>query len=152
VEARRQGALAGDEVLQGETEQNLGILANIRGDLDEALARYRAGLEHLDRAGSDRGRIAALNNLGMLHVDMGALDAADSYFERALAICERIGDVVHAGLVHINRAELFLARGLPDRARESCDNGFEIFSRLNDDERKAEALKFYGIIYRETGK
>ncbi|HET7228829.1 MAG TPA: HD domain-containing phosphohydrolase [Longimicrobium sp.] len=152
VEAREQGALAGDEVLQGEVEQNLGILANIRGDLDEALDRYRSGLEHLDRAGSDRGRVAALNNLGMLHVDMGALDAADSYFERALAICERIGDVVHAGLVHINRAELFLARGLPDRARESCDNGFEIFSRLNDDERKAEAFKFYGIIYRETGK
>jgi putative nucleotidyltransferase with HDIG domain len=152
VEARRLAALAADEVVQGETEQNLGILANIRGDLEEALNRYRAGLEHLDRGGSDRGRVAALNNLGMLHVDMGALDAADGYFERALAISERSGDVVYAGLVHINRAELFLARGLPDRARESCDNGFEIFSRLDDDERKAEALKFYGIIYRETGK
>ncbi|HYH78239.1 MAG TPA: HD domain-containing phosphohydrolase [Longimicrobium sp.] len=152
LDARRHGALAEAEVLQGETEQNLGILANIRGDLDEALKRYRAGLEHLDRAGSDRGRVAALNNLGMLHIDMGALDAADGYFERALSISERIGDVVYAGLVHINRAELFLARGLPDRARESCDNGFEIFSRLNDDGRKAEALKFYGIIYRETGK
>ena len=150
--ARTEGARAGDEVVQGETEQNLGILANIRGNLDEALQRYRAGLEHLDRAGSDRGRLAALNNLGMLHVDMGALDAADGFFERALAICQQIGDVVHAGLVHINRAELFLARNLPDRARESCDAGFEIFSRLGDAERKAEALKFYGIIYRETGK
>jgi putative nucleotidyltransferase with HDIG domain len=152
VRARDEGAAVRDDILQGEAEQNLGILANIRGNLDEALERYRAGLGHLDRAGSDRGRVAALNNLGMLHVDMGALDAADGYFERALSICERTGDVVHAGLVHINRAELFLARGLPDRARESCDAGFEIFSRLGDAERKAEALKFYGVIYRETGK
>ncbi|HEV7589428.1 MAG TPA: HD domain-containing phosphohydrolase [Longimicrobium sp.] len=152
LSARREGALARADVLQGEAEQNLGILANIRGNLDEAFERYQAGLGHLDRAGSDRGRVAALNNLGMLHVDMGALDSADGFFERALAICERTGDVVHAGLVHINRAELFLARGLPDRARESCDAGFEIFSRLGDAERKAEALKFYGVIYRETGK
>jgi putative nucleotidyltransferase with HDIG domain len=150
--AYQLGELAGDDQLMGETEQNLGVIANIRGNLDEALARYRSGLAHLERAGSALGLMAALNNLAMLHVDKGELTAADGYFSRALRICEETGDVVHAGLVHINRAELFLARGEFDRARESCDQGFEIFSRRNDDLRKAEALKFYGIIYRETGK
>jgi putative nucleotidyltransferase with HDIG domain len=150
--ANALGERVGDAVLMGETEQNLGILANIRGNLNEALRRYQQALEHLDRAGLARGRISSLNNLGMLHVDLGRLEDADIYFQRALSIAEEVGDVVRAGIVHINRAELFLALGELNRARESCDEGFEIFSRLNHPVRKAEALKFYGIIYRESGK
>jgi len=150
--ARDAGALGGDEILQGETEQNLGIVANIRGNLAEALVRYQAGLAHLERAGGGPGVVAVLNNLGMLHIDMRDLAAADVYFQRALEICARTGDVVTEGAIHINRTELFLALGEPDRARASCDEGFEIASRLHDSLRRAEALKFYGIIYRETGK
>jgi putative nucleotidyltransferase with HDIG domain len=151
-QANALGQRTGDEVLTGETEQNLGILANIRGDLPEALRRYERALACLEGAASERGRISSLNNLGMLHVDLGRLDEADGYFLRALEIAEAVGDVVRAGVVHINRAELFLARGQLERARACCDEGFEIFSRLDDQPRKAEALKFYGVIYRESGK
>ncbi len=152
---RRANALGHEtrsEALIGETEQNLGTLANIRGNLTEALARYQSALVSLERAAVPRGIISTLNNLGMLHVDLGRLDEADDYFIRALSLCREVGDVVRAGVVHINRAELFLARGELQRARESCDEGFEIFSRLNYPVRKAEALKFYGVIYRESGK
>jgi len=152
LQAHELGQAAGSEVLIGETEQNLGTLANIRGNLTDALHRYQNALEHLSRIGSSRGLISTLNNLGMLHVDLGHLEEADGYFRRALKICEDVADVVNAGIVHINRAELFLARGELDRAREACDEGFEIFSRLNHPVRKAEALKFYGVIYRESGK
>jgi putative nucleotidyltransferase with HDIG domain len=151
-DARDRGERAGDDRLQGEASQNLGILANIRGDLAAAAELYTAGLGHLEAAGSVRGQIAVLNNLGMLNVDLGHLDDADAYFKRALAIADPVGDIVYSGIVHINRAELFLARGELDKARESCDEGFEIFSRLNHPVRKAEALKFYGAIYRESGK
>lgn len=160
IEGAERGYLAagvhalasGDERVLGEIEQNLGILDNIRGDLQAALRHYQAGLRHLRNARNDRGAAAALNNLGMLHVDLGQLDAADQFFEEALEICDRIGDIVTAGAIHINRTELFLALREPDRARASCDEGFEIASRLHDETRRGEALKFYGIIYRETGK
>ncbi|HEX2077409.1 MAG TPA: HD domain-containing phosphohydrolase [Longimicrobium sp.] len=151
-EANALGRQAGDDVLVGETEQNLGILANIRGEVDEARVRYETALLHLERAGSVRGRISSLNNLGLLHLYQGQLDEADEHFERALRICEEVGDVVRAGIVHLNRTEMFLARGDLNRAREACDEGFEIFSRLSDELRQAEALKFYGMIYRESGK
>lgn len=150
--ANALGHSAGSEALIGETEQNLGTLANIRGNLDEALVRYQSALGWLERAGVSRGIISALNNLGMLHVDLGLLDQADGYFTRALDLCHEGGDVVRAGVVHTNRAELFLARGELDRARGACDEAFEIFSRLNYPGRKAAALKFYGVIYRESGK
>jgi putative nucleotidyltransferase with HDIG domain len=151
-EANALGRAAGWDKLIGDTEQNLGMLANIRGNLDEALKRYQSALEPLSREGDSSSLVSTLNNLGMLHVDLGRLDEADDYFRRALAICEQVGDVVNAGIVHVNRAELFLARGQLDLAREECDEGFEIFSRLNYPARKAEALKFYGVIYRESGK
>jgi putative nucleotidyltransferase with HDIG domain len=136
----------------GEIEQNLGILDNIRGDIESALEHYEAGLQHLRVTGHLRGCARALNNLGMLHIDMGKLEEADAYFQQALEVCDEAGDVVTAGAIHINRTELFLALHQPDRARASCDEGFEIASRLHDEPRRAEALKFYGIIYRETGK
>lgn len=150
--ANQLGRSGGVPVVVGETEQNLGILANIRGDLDEALQRYESALLYLESGGSARGKISSLNNLGMLHVDMRRLEEADEYFTRALRLCDEVGDVVHAGVVHINRAELYLARGELVEARAECDEGFEIFSRLNDEKRQAEALKFYGVIYRESGK
>jgi putative nucleotidyltransferase with HDIG domain len=146
------GGQAGDPVLMGETEQNLGILAAIRGDLEEARSRYQSALRHLVRADSVRGRISSLNNLALVHLYMGELNEAAGYLDAALALALQVGDVVRAGGVHINRAELFIARGELDRAREACDEGFEIFSRLEDRPRQAEALKIYGIIYRESGK
>jgi putative nucleotidyltransferase with HDIG domain len=146
------GRQSGDDVLVGETEQNLGVLANIRGDVEDARVHYETALLHLERAGSVRGRISSLNNLGLLHLYGGKPDEAAAHFEHALRICEDVGDVVRAGMVHLNRTELFLVRGDLNRAREACDEGFEIFSRLSDGQRQAEALKFYGMIYRESGK
>lgn len=146
------GLVAGDEILLGDTAQNLGIVANIRGDLQEARLRYLAGLDHVRNGGSERGEATVLNNLGMLHVDLGELDAAESYFDQALEISERLADVIRAGIIHVNRAELYLAAGDLLRARNSCDEGFEIFSQVGDIHHQAEALKFYGVIYRKSGK
>lgn len=152
LRARSMALENGDKRLLGNIEQNLGTLANIRGDLVAALERYRAGQTHLEAAGYLRGCASVYNNLGMLHVDLHRLDQAEEYFNRALEICKELSDIVTSGIVHINRTEMFLARGEPDRARVTCDEAFEIASRLNDSIGKAEALKFYGIIYRETGK
>jgi putative nucleotidyltransferase with HDIG domain len=132
--------------------QNLGIIANIRGDHEAARSWYLRGLERLEKTPNRRSTAAALNNLGMLHVDVGELDAAGVYFARAAQVSAEIGDVPLQGIVAINRVELYLARDDPGRARESCDEGFEIFSRLGHLNGQAEAFKFYGIIYRRTGK
>jgi putative nucleotidyltransferase with HDIG domain len=150
--AREYALDSGNDKRIGEIEQNLGILANIQGNFQEALERYGAGLAHLEKAGDELSCAGVLNNLGMLHVDLARLEEADEFFQKALRICNRHADVVTAGIVQSNRVELFLARGDADRARTSCDEAFEIASRLNDDLGRAEALKYYGIIYRVTGK
>ena len=143
---------AGDESLTGSVLQNLGIVANIRGDHRAASEWYRQGLELLERGPDLRSVASALNNLGMVHVDLEELDRAAGYFLRAYDITRELGDVLLQAIVAGNRVELFLAQGLPDRARESCDEAFEIFSRLEHRQGIGESFKFYGIIYRETGK
>jgi putative nucleotidyltransferase with HDIG domain len=150
--AHECGRRAGDSVLIGETAQNLGTVANIRGLHGDALQLYLEGLTHLERAGGARGRIAALNNLGMLAVDTGRLDEGARYFDRALEICAEVGDVFHAGSIQINRVELFLARGDLERARACCEEGYEVFSRLGHAGRRAEALKCFGVVHRASGK
>ena len=136
----------------GDAQQNLGVIANIRGDLPEALRRYTLGIALFERAENLNGVGSALNNLGMLHVDLGRLDEADAYFERALDVSRDTNNALLDGIVSVNRAELFLARGDLASARDSCDRGFEIFSRLGDLANQAEALKYYGIIYQKSGK
>ena len=152
VEGLRFAHLAGEERVLGEIEQNRGIVATIRGDLPEAAARLQAGLKHLERAGYERGCASVLANLGMLHLNMDRLDEADGFFRGALEICGRTGDVMVAGNVHMNRVEVFLARGEPEKARASCDEAYETFSRVGNAEGQAEAMKSYGIIHRTISK
>jgi tetratricopeptide (TPR) repeat protein len=151
-EALERAMEAGATSLAGDAQQNLGIIANIRGNLPEALRRYTLGVELLQEAGNDNAVGSALNNLGMLHVDLGELDLASSYFDRALELSRSANNVLLEGIVSVNRAELYIARGDLVRARESCDEGFEIFSQTGDILNQAEALRFYGVIYRKSGK
>ncbi len=151
-EALERAMEAGATSLAGDAQQNLGIIANIRGNLPEALRRYTLGVELLQQAGNDNAVGSALNNLGMLHVDLGELDLASSYFDRALELSRSANNVLLEGIVSVNRAELYIARGDLVRARESCDEGFEIFSQTGDILNQAEALRFYGVIYRKSGK
>ena len=111
---------------------NLGILAQDRGDYDEAARQYQRALDIRERLGDQAGmassyhssassprtagtttrppastsapwtsasgsatrpaRPAAYRNLGILAQDRGDYDEAARQYQRALDICERIGD------------------------------------------------------------
>jgi putative nucleotidyltransferase with HDIG domain len=151
-QARKLALVTGDGLLIGSVDQNLGTLANIRGQLAESTDHYRSALERFRAINHDRGVAGVLNNLGMLYVDLHHLDEAEDCLTEALSISKVMQDVVTESIVHTNRTELFIARGDAASARASCDEAFEISSKLGDHRIRADALKFYGIIYRETGK
>jgi putative nucleotidyltransferase with HDIG domain len=150
--AREMAADAGDLLTVGNTSQNLGILANIRGSLEEALEHYQQGLSCYETLQHSRGIARVLNNIGMLHTDLGQLDAAEACLDRSLELCREVEDVVTESIVHTNRTELFLARGDLSLARQSCDEAFEMSSKLKDNRIRADSLKFYGVIFKESDK
>src|SRR5213083_2938647 len=84
--------------LRARVQQNLGIVANIQGELNEALARYERSLAAYRECGDDHGCAIAYHNLGMVSADRERFDAADRYFRESRVIAERTGDLHLQGL------------------------------------------------------
>src|SRR5437764_14750864 len=84
--------------LCARAEQNLGILANIQGDLDEALARYGRSLQAYHDSNDDHGRAIAYHNLGMASADQARYDEAERYFRQSYEIAEPAGALHLQGL------------------------------------------------------
>src|SRR6185503_14887737 len=133
-------------------EQNLGTIANVRGDLATALLRYQSALNRFRELKNEKSSASVLNNMGMLHVDIGEYSAAELCFNAAAQLAERIGNDNIRAKVEVNRAELFLKRQQYEHARECCERAFKLFSQSGSESGLGEAHKFYGVLYRETGK
>ena len=149
--ARERAQRVGDVKLVAMTSQNLGVLANIRGDLGEARQYYETGLAHYRALGLASDVCIALNNLGMLYTDLQQYDAAERAYEEGAQISHVLGDLGARTLIEVNRAEMWVARADYERARESCDHAMELTDRTGEMGARGEAHKLYGIIERELG-
>jgi putative nucleotidyltransferase with HDIG domain len=151
-EAQRQAVEAGNERLAVMIDQNLGTVANIRGDSEGALRRYSSALRRYQTMGDEVGAARALNNIGIAHADMRQWDAAEQAFAQALANAESSHDAETIGTVQLNRADFNLRLERFDDARACCDHAFEIFSRIGSTSGLGETYKAYGVVYRQSGK
>ena len=150
---RRALAMAHDmPALLGRIEQNLGIIANIRGDLNAALVHYQNSLTASTLARDDSGCAIAYHNLGMISADQHAWELADRYFDSSLALADSLGDVRLRGLCLLNRSEVFIARQRFEEARLSAEDALRMFDELDARAQKADAYKFLGVVYRETSR
>jgi putative nucleotidyltransferase with HDIG domain len=140
------------DALRARIEQNLGTMANVEGDLDTALEHYQRSFESFRAAGDRRGCAIACHNIGMNKADRELWPEADASFRASLQIAESIGDVNLRGLTLLNRSEVHVARQEFDAAKRSADEALHIFDGLGARDLKAEAYKFLGVVYRETGR
>jgi putative nucleotidyltransferase with HDIG domain len=151
-EAQRLAEQIGNRRLAAMTCQNLGALANIRGDLQAALDNYNSALKGFENLDDDQGMVWVLNNIAIAYVDLERYTEADGCFTRALALAEHRRDPDMVGTVQVNRVELFVKLEAYDAARACCDQAFEIFGKLESPWGLGETYKAYGVIYRESGK
>jgi putative nucleotidyltransferase with HDIG domain len=150
---RRALAMAHDApALIGRIEQNLGIIANIRGDLNAALEHYQNSLAASMSARDDSGCAIAYHNLGMISADQQQWELADGYFDSSLALADSLGDVRLRGLCLLNRTEVLIARQRFEEARLSAEDALRLFDELDARAQKADAYKFLGVVYRETSR
>jgi len=138
--------------LRARVEQNLGILANIQGELREAVARYERSLEAYRHCGDEHGCAIAYHNLGMVSADRGRFEAADCYFRESRTIAERCGDRHLQGLCLVNQAEVLVARQQFEHARQNAEDALALFDQLGVRGGKADAYRVIGMVYRETGR
>jgi putative nucleotidyltransferase with HDIG domain len=140
------------QALRARAEQNLGIVANIQGELNEAVARYERSLDAYRSSGDEHGCALAYHNLGMVSADRGRLDAADCYFRESRAFAERVGDVHLWALCLVNHAEVHVARQRFEDARQNAESALALFDQLGVRRAKADAYRVIGMVYRETGR
>jgi putative nucleotidyltransferase with HDIG domain len=155
AEERYREALAlggANPALRGRIEQNLGILANVRGDHTAAAAHYRLALEGFELSGDQKGRAISHHNLGMVCADRQRWEEADQHFRESLAITRVTGDVHLEGLCLLNHSEVHVARQRYEEARSNAEQALAIFDRLGARLDKADAYKVLGVVYRETGR
>jgi putative nucleotidyltransferase with HDIG domain len=138
--------------LRARAEQNLGILANIQGQLDEALTRYGRSLEAYLSGGDEHGCAIAYHNLGMVSADLGLFDEADLYFRESRAIAVRSRDVHLQGLCLVNHADVDVARQRFENARQKAEDALALFDQLGARGARADAYRVIGMVYRETGR
>lgn len=138
--------------LEARVEQNLGVIANIQGDLDEAIARYRHSLDAYQAAGSEHGCAIAYHNLGLVTADQGLWTEASAHFAQSLAIAERAGDVFLRAQCLLGDAKAKLARQQFDDARTGAEQALALFEQLGARSDKSGAYRLIGIVYRETGR
>jgi len=137
--------------LRARIETNLGIIANIRGDLTAALDHYTRSLEAFRAAEDEPGCGMVYHNLGMISADLRRWDDAERYYAQSLQIANALGDEEHRAQCLLNRSEVLLARNKFAEARASAEAALGLFNQLGGERYKADAYRFLGIVYRETG-
>ena len=138
--------------LRARVEQNLGILANIQGDFDEAVARYGRSLEAYRASNDEHGCAIAYHNLGMASADLQQFDEAEHYYRQSYEIAARAGDMHLQGLCLVNHADVHFLRERYDDAQRNAEAALVTFDRLDALSDKANAYRVLGMVFRETGR
>ena len=145
--------IAGDNVsLLAKIEQNLGIVANIRGDWSEALHHYARSLAAYEASSDARGCAFAHHNLGMIHADRKQWSEADRHYQTSQALAEAAGDRHLGGIATMNRAEVRLALGDDEGARVGAEQALQIFTGVEARRHQAGAHRLLGMVFRKRGE
>jgi putative nucleotidyltransferase with HDIG domain len=159
--ARRQARAARADALVAMLDQNLGTVANIKGDYDEARRRYRQSLRAYRALGMERSMSQVLNNLGMLYTDLHDWRSAEDSLAGAVRAASESGDVAGRLRAEANRVELCIARGHHRKARQLARRLLSLDARgdvrpahtdcLPDGQWMGETYKHLGVAVRELG-
>jgi putative nucleotidyltransferase with HDIG domain len=115
------------------------------------LDHYRASLEAYRTLGHVPQLCGVLNNIGMVHTDLGQWAEAEQAYGEAIKASVMAGDVVTRVLIDVNLAELAIAQEDFGRAMGLCTESLHRARGLGDERGEAELLKQLGVVARETG-
>lgn len=119
--ALEQAREIGDDQLIGFICQNLGVLANMRGDLRGARVLYLESIAATIASQDESNLTMTYNNLGMVCTDLREWLEAEVYFDRGIEVARRRDDRAQLARLYANRAEPFLRTADLKRAAASLD-------------------------------
>ena len=134
----------GDDLLVAHATNNMGAIANIRGQRDEALALYQLAIPAYQRLGNVAGLAQSLHNMAISFRHLGQLARASEYAQRAIGYAHECANGPLLALAWLERAELSLRSGDSALAEVGARRAAEEFAKLPDPIREADALRVVG--------
>jgi tetratricopeptide (TPR) repeat protein len=141
----------GDDALIGWVCQNLGVIANVRGELREARARYLECVAASVRSGDATSAITAYNNLGIICADLEEWTQSELYFHRGMEIAEKEGNVAFLATLCANLAEPLICTGEYERAEASLARAEQLAERVGNHRVAADIARLRGLGFRLRG-
>lgn len=148
-QARALACDAGRDELVGFTTQNLGVIANILGDLSEARSLYLESIGCTARSGDRQTAMMAYNNLAMVCADLRDWMEAEVYFDRGIEIAEQLGHLPMLAKLRANRAEPLIHTGQIPEARKTLDEAERLARSIREVGTLADATRFRAMIARK---
>lgn len=142
----------GDDLLVARATNNLGLIANIRGRRDEALALYQLAIPAYQRLGHPLGLAESFHNMAITYRQLDQVQRSDEYEQRAIEFAREAGSAWLVAVARVGRAELSL-RGADARlAAASARRAAHEFAELSDPAMEADALRLAGVAETALGE
>jgi len=138
--------LPADSPRQAAWIHQLGILAQNRGDYDEATRQYQRALDINERLGNQAGMARCYGQLGDLARDRGDYDEAERQLQRSLEIHERLGNDAFTAIARGQLGNLAYLRGTYEEAARQYRRSLDIRERLGDQAGMANSYHGLGLI------
>jgi tetratricopeptide (TPR) repeat protein len=129
----------------------LGILAQDRGDYQEADRQYRRSLDILRRLGDQAGMATSYHQLGILAQLRGDYAEAERQYRRALEIFERLGNQAGMASGYHQLGRLAQFRGDYQEAERQYRRSLDIKERLGNQAGMATSYHQLGILAQLRG-
>ncbi|MBW3630398.1 MAG: tetratricopeptide repeat protein [Gemmatimonadetes bacterium] len=141
-----------DDELAARASNNLGVLANVRGDRERALTCYQRALASYQRLGYIRGLAQTHYNLGMAYRELRFAEQADAHYGRAIRFAEQSGSADVIGLAESDRGLLCVQSDDPAKGEALAMRARDRFASLGDPLGVAEALRVVAAAQRALGR
>jgi len=150
--AHQSAHVAGESALAAMTASNLGVIASVRGDDAEARRYHESGLAHARLANLADQTIAALVNLGLLHMHQRRYADADRCFGEARELAETIGEMGMLITIQLEIAKLRLHQERHTEARACAQRARDVASRTGTTHADGEAAHVDGLVATAHGE
>jgi tetratricopeptide (TPR) repeat protein len=143
---------SGDDLLLAKARNNLGLIANVRGQRDKALTLYQLAVPVYQRLGSSGGLAECYHNMAITYRDAVLLDLAEECERRAIEFAREAGSRRLTALARLGRAEISLRRGEVSLAEAGATFAITAFREAADPVGEGDALRLIGLARTLQGK
>jgi tetratricopeptide (TPR) repeat protein len=152
LEALRMGKQEGDDLLIARATNNLGAIANVRGQRDLAVAHFHLAIPAFQRLGEARGLAETYHHLALSAREMGQLDDSEEYERRVIeyATFARVPRMI--AMAETGLAETCLLGGDAVLSERRAIEAARRFEELNDPANQADALRLAGAARAAQGR